>query len=276
MTDYETLNISVGQHIAHVRFNRPEKANALNEMAWNELRDIFENLDSDEEVRSIILSGEGKHFCSGIDLSLLGSITKSDETCDARLREKLRKQILNLQSAVSSIEQCSKPVLAAISGGCIGAGLDIASACDMRYASDDAFFTIKEIDMGMVADLGTLQRLPKLITDGIMREMAFTGRKVFAQEAEKIGLINQCFDNNESLIKAVFEIAATIASKSPVSIRGTKHILNYSRDHSIADGLNYIATWNAAMLLSEDLNEAFQAKKKKENPFFETRDEAKG
>ena len=268
MTDYETINISVDQHIAHVKFNRPEKANALSETAWKELRAIFEKLDSDEEVRVIILSGEGKHFCSGIDLSLLSDITKSDETCGARLREKLRKQILSVQSSVSSIEHCSKPVLAAISGGCIGAGLDIISACDIRYASEDAFFTIKEIDMGMVADLGTLQRVPKLIPDGIMRELAFTGRNVSAQEAEKIGLINKYFSDQTTLKEAVMQISAAIASKSPVSIRGTKHILNYSRDHSIADGLNYIAIWNAAMLLSEDLNEAFQAKNEKREATF--------
>ena len=262
------LNISVDKHIAHVKFNRPEKANALNDLAWKELKDVFENLDTQEEVRVIILSGEGKHFCSGIDLSLLSGITKSDEACGARFREKLRAQILNLQSSVSSIEKCSKPVLAAISGGCIGAGLDIASACDMRYASDNAFFTIKEIDMGIVADLGTLQRLPKLIPDGIMREMAFTGKNIFAQEAETIGLVNKYFDNNESLMSAVFEIAVSIASKSPISVRGTKHILNYSRDHSIADGLDYMATWNAAMLLSEDLNEALEAKQEKRQATF--------
>lgn len=268
MADYETLNISIDRHIAHVKFNRPEKANALNEIAWQELRDVFENFDIKEEVRVVILSGEGKHFCSGIDLSLLSGIAKSDETCGARLREKLRAQILNLQSSVSSIEKCSKPVLAAISGGCIGAGLDIVSACDMRYASDNAFFTIKEIDTGMVADLGTMQRLPKLIPEGIMREMAFTGKNIFAQEAEKIGLVNKYFDNKERLMAAVLEIAVNIASKSPTSIRGTKHVLNYSRDHSIADGLNYVATWNAAMLLSEDLSEAFQAKTEKREAVF--------
>lgn len=268
MPSYETLRLSVSDHIAHVAFNRPEKANALNHKAWAELKEVFEYLDGHDEVRVIVLSGEGRHFCSGIDLSLLMGITNSGETCNARLREKLRRQILDLQSSITSIEQCSKPVIAAVSGGCIGAGVDIICACDMRYASEDAFFTIKEIDMGMVADLGTFQRLPKLISEGIVRELAFTGRKVLGKEAEKIGLVNQCLATREELTNSVLEIAASIASKLPVSIRGTKHILNYSRDHSIADGLNYIATWNAAMILSEDLNEAFQAQTQKREAAF--------
>lgn len=259
MLEYETIKLTITDHIAQVAFNRPEKANALNEQAWVELKAVFEYLDENDDVRVVVLSGEGKHFCSGIDLSLLMSITNTEETCNARLREKLRKQILHLQSCITSIEACCKPVIASISGGCIGAGVDIISACDMRYASDDAFFTIKEIDMGMVADLGTLQRLPLLIPEGIMRELAFTGRKVLGKEAEKIGLVNQCFSSREELTNAVSDVAFSIASKSPVSIRGTKHILNYSRDHTVADGLNYMATWNAAMILSEDLTEAFQS-----------------
>ncbi|WP_221390707.1 crotonase/enoyl-CoA hydratase family protein [Dyadobacter sp. NIV53] len=268
MEQQETLLFTIEKNIAHVKFNRPEKANAINDLGWKEIRSVFEEIDSNEEIRVVVLSGEGKHFCSGIDLTLLFSVTNSEERDEARKRENLRKLILNLQASVSSVENCSKPVLAAISGGCIGAGVDLISACDMRYASEDAFFTIKEIDMGMVADLGTLQRLPRLIPEGIMRELAFTGRNVSGTEAEKIGLVNQCFDHRENLMKSVFEIAATIAAKSPISIRGTKHILNYSRDHSIADGLNYMATWNAAMLLSEDLNEAFQAQLQKKEAFF--------
>ncbi len=217
----------------------------------------------------IVLSGEGKHFCSGIDLSLLMTVTKTnDPNCGARSRERLRKQILELQAPINAIEHCSKPVIASISGGCIGAGLDIVSACDLRYASQDAYFSIREIDMGMVADLGTLQRLPKLIAQGAVREMAFTGRNVSAPEAERLGLVNRCLEGKDELMQVVFEMAKTIASKSPVAIRGTKHILNHSRDHSVSDGLEYIATWNAGMLLSEDLQIAFQSKMEKKNPQF--------
>lgn len=268
MSAFQTLHVELDNHIAHVKFNRPEKANALNELAWKELKEIFEELDQADEVRIIILSGGGKHFCSGIDLSVLMNITNSDKSCEARIREILRKQIITLQASVSSVEKCSKPVIAAISGACIGAGVDIISACDMRYASEDAFFSVKEIDMGMVADLGTLQRLPRLIPEGMMRELAYTGRNVYGREAEKIGLVNRCLDSQENLLKTVCELAVTISLKSPLAIRGTKHILNYSRDHSVADGLDYVATWNAAMLLSADLNEVFQARSEKREPNF--------
>jgi enoyl-CoA hydratase len=266
---YESLLLEIENHIAHVKINRPEKANALNSLAWKELEDVFGELDENDEIRVIILSGEGKHFCSGIDLSLLMSVTSmADPNCEARSREKIRKQILALQAPINAIQDCSKPVIAAVTGGCIGAGVDIISACDLRYATRDSYFSIREIDMGMVADLGTLQRLPKLIPPGFVNEMAFTGRNVGGEEAEKIGLVNKCLNGNEELITVVLEVAKSIVSKSPVSIRGTKHILNHSRDHSVGDGLEYMATWNAAMLLSEDLRTAFRAKMDKTDPQF--------
>ncbi len=267
--NYETLTVNIKNHIAHVSLNRPKKANALNQTAWEEIKDFFERLSDTPEARAVIISGEGKHFCAGIDLGLLMSIRqKTHDDCEGRMREKLRKMVFYLQAPLNAIEQCSKPVLAAIHGGCIGAGLDLACTCDMRYATDDAFFTIKEIDMGMVADLGTLQRLPKLIGDGMAREMAYTGRNVYGPEAQSIGLVNRSFADKETILAEVMELAATIAAKSPLSIRGTKEIIRYTRDHSVTDGLNYIATWNAAMILSEDLNEAFQASLQKREPEF--------
>jgi len=264
-----TLLLSVENHVAHLRFNRPQRANALNQTAWEELQRVFEALDEQEDVRVIILSGEGKHFCSGIDLELLMSVAGLSQNCEGRKREQLRKQILALQAPINAIEQCSKPVIAAVYGGCIGGGVDIVSACDLRYCTEDAYFTIREIDMGMVADLGTLQRLPRLIPEGIMREMAYTGRAVAGSEAEKIHLVNKAYATQEALLEGVRQLAGQIAAKSPLSIRGTKHILNHSRDHSVADGLAYMATWNAAMLLSNDLTEAFQATMQKRNANFE-------
>jgi enoyl-CoA hydratase len=264
-----TLLLSVENHIAHLRFNRPQRANALNQTAWEELQHTFEALDERDDVRVIILSGEGKHFCSGIDLELLMSVAGLSESCEGRKREKLRKQILALQAPINAIEQCSKPVIAAVHGGCIGGGVDIVSACDMRYCTEDAYFTIREIDMGMVADLGTLQRLPRIIPAGIMREMAYTGRAVAGPEAEKIHLVNMTYSTQEALLEGAHQLAGQIAAKSPLSIRGTKHILNHSRDHSVADGLAYMATWNAAMLLSNDLTEAFQATMQKRSASFE-------
>lgn len=265
---FETFELTVENHIARVIFNRPERANALNQKAWDEMKAIFEELDENEDVRVIILSGHGKHFCAGIDLELLMGVAQFAQKCEGRKREKLRKKVLELQAPINAIEQCSKPVIAAIHGGCIGGGVDIVSACDMRYSTEDAFFTIKEIDMGMVADLGTLQRLPKIIPPGIVRELAYTGRNVSGKEAERIGLTNRSFPDAETMLTEVLKIAQTMAAKSPLSIRGTKAILNHSRDHSVADGLDYMATWNAAMLLSDDLMEAFQAKMQKRDAVF--------
>ncbi|MFN8344033.1 MAG: crotonase/enoyl-CoA hydratase family protein [Spirosomataceae bacterium] len=265
---FETFTVSIDRAVARVAFNRPERANALNQQAWDEMKALFDALDDNEEVRVIILSGHGKHFCAGIDLELLMNVAQFAQKCEGRKREKLRKKVLELQAPINAIEQCSKPVIAAVHGGCIGGGVDIISACDMRYCTEDAFFTIKEIDMGMVADLGTLQRLPKIIPPGIVREMAYTGRNVTGQEAERIGLCNRSFANPETLHREVETIARSIAAKSPLSIRGTKTLLNHSRDHSVADGLEYMATWNAAMLLSDDLTEAFQAKMQKRDAVF--------
>ena len=257
----ETLKLSIENHIATVTINRPEKVNALNQIAWEEIETVFNDLDLNPEVRVIIIEGgESKHFCAGIDLSLLMTATQNDIPCEGRKREQLRKNVFKLQAPINAIENCSKPVLAAIHGGCIGGGIDLVCACDMRYCTEGAYFTIKEIDMGMVADLGTLQRLPKLIGDGMVREMAYTGRNVEGKEAEKIGIVNSVFENKELMLLEVKKIAEAIAQKSPLSIRGTKHILLHTRDHTVADGLNYMATWNAAMLLSSDLQEAFEAK----------------
>lgn len=259
--ELETLKISTENKVAHVMLNRPQKANALNQKAWDELKLVFDALSDNPEVRVVVLSGEGKHFCSGIDLTLLMSLgQQNQEKCETRKREAIREMIFSLQAPINAIEKCRKPVLAAIHKGCIGGGLDVVSACDMRYCTQDAYFTIKEIDMGMVADLGTLQRLPKLIGEGQVREMAYTGRHVMGEEAKSLGIVNRVYADKTKMMHEVMELAKQIASKSPVSIRGTKQVLNYTRDHSVRDSLEYIANWNAAMLLSEDLFIAFQAK----------------
>lgn len=268
--EFETITLTVSQHIADIRLQRPEKSNALNAAMWQEIRQVFEWVDTAPEVRVAMLSGAGKNFCSGIDLTMLSGIQQQISNPDgARSREILRRIILNLQCCLSSIEQCRKPVLAAIHGACIGGALDLVTCCDMRYVTNDAIFSIKEIDIGMVADVGTLQRLPRLIGDGLVRELAFTGRIVDAQEAIAVGLANRIFPSRDSLLAGVWELAATIAGKSPLAIRGTKEILNYSRDHSISDGLNYVATWNASMLLSNDLTESIAAQQTGRPPSFQ-------
>lgn len=266
----ETVNVTLDNHVALVRLNRPEKANAMNAAMWQDIRKAFTWIDETAEARVAIIEGEGKHFTSGIDLSMMmGLLPQIKDDCEGRTRENLRRVILDMQDTLTSIERCRKPVLAAIHGGCVGGGVDLISCTDMRYCSADAYFTIKEIDIGMTADVGTLQRLPKLIgNQGIVRELAYTGRKVEAAEARDIGLVNKVYDSREALQAGVRDMAAMIAAKSPLSIRGVKEMLNYSRDHSVADGLNYIATWNAAMLMSNDLTAAMMAGMAKQTPEF--------
>ncbi len=267
--ELSTLRVTLENHVATVRLNRADKANAMNAAMWQEIRQAFDWVDTTAAVRVAVLQAEGKLFCSGIDLAMMMQMpAQIADDCEGRQREKLRRVILDLQDSLTSLERCRKPVLAAIHGACIGGGVDLVVCADMRYASSDASFAIKEIDIGMVADVGTLQRLPKLVGQGITRELAYTGRKLGAAEAQSIGLVNRVFDSREALYAGVHEIAAQIAAKSPLSIRGSKEMLNYARDHSVADGLNHVATWNAAMLQSDDLMAAMMAGMSKQQPQF--------
>jgi enoyl-CoA hydratase len=236
---------------------------------WHEMRAVFAEIDTRSDVRVAVISSSGPHFSAGMDLSVFGALRIPGEVDEGRKRENLRRQVLWFQECFSVIERCRVPVLAAIQGGCIGGGVDLASACDMRYASADAFFVIKEIDIGMVADVGTLQRLPRLMPDGLVRELAYTGRNLRAEEARACGLVNAVFATQQELGAGVLEIARVIAAKSPLAIGGTKEILNYGRDHSIADGLTYIATWNAGMLVTNDMTEAFAATAQKRAATFD-------
>lgn len=266
---YETLGIDLQDQIATVRLNRPAKGNALNARMWQEIRQAFAWVDQTPEVRVTVLQGEGKHFCTGIDLQMMLELPQHiHNACTGRSREALRRLILDLQDTLTSLERCRKPVLAAIHGTCIGGGVDLVCCADMRYASVDAQFSIKEIDIGMVADVGTLQRLPRLVGDGMAREWAYTGRTVLASEAAELRLVNRVFATRQELHDGVRALAATIAAKSPLALRGTKEMISYARDHSVADGLNYVATWNAAMLQSADLQEAMDAGLHQRAPLF--------
>jgi len=268
VTEYSAFKVELTDSVAHVQINRPEKVNAMNAAFWEEIVDIFQWIDDTDAVRVVVISGAGKHFSAGIDLMMLASLAGQMGKDVGRNARFLRKTIQRLQASFSAVDACRKPVLAAVQGYCIGGAIDLISACDMRYCSRDAQFSIKEIDMGMAADVGTLQRLPRIIGDGIMRELAFTGRNVEADEALRIGLVNRVYDDQAALMDGVFAIAREIAAKSPIAVAGTKEMLSYMRDHRIDDGLDYIATWNAAMLQSEDLRVAVAAHMSKQKPTF--------
>lgn len=268
MTQYSAFNLELREGIAHVQINRPEKINAMNAAFWTEIRDIFIWIEETPEVRVVVLSAVGKHFSSGIDLMYLAQVGAQLGKEVGRNARTLKRKIEELQSSFNAVDECSKPVLAAIQGYCLGGAIDLISACDMRYSTIDAQFAIKEVDMGMAADVGTLQRLPRIIGDGMMRELAYTGRTVLGDEAHRIGLVNSTFIDQEELMGGVFNIARTIAEKSPIAVQGSKEMIRYMRDHSIADGLNYIATWNSVMLQSEDLRIAMTAHMSKKQPEF--------
>lgn len=264
------FTLTIENKVAQLAINRPDKANSLHLEAWLELKAALLYCDKTPEVRAIVLSGNGDRiFCAGIDLAMLMSTQDLvNDDCEGRKREKFRNFLLEFQEILTTAERISKPILSAVHGGCIGGGLDIICATDMRYCTADAYFVIKEIDLGMVADLGTLQRLPKLISDGLTRELAYTGRKMGAIEAKESGLVNRVFENKDQMLSEVTKIAETIASKSPLSIRGTKRNLIFARDHSVPESLEYMSNWNAAMFYSNDLMEAFKSSMTKGKPDF--------
>ena len=268
----ECFDVEITDHVGHIRLNRPEQLNSMVREFWTDLPDIVRGLDARGDVRAIVVSSTGRHFCAGMDLGVFTSgdtaITPGDSGEMGRIRARLRQTALMLQESFTAFERVRMPVLAAIQGGCIGGAVDMVTAADMRYASADAFFVIQEINIGMTADVGTLQRLPKIIPDGVARELAYTGRRMSAQRALEVGLINEIFPTHEELVVGVLEIAREIASKSPLAIWGTKEMLLYSRDHSVADGLNHIATWQTGMFQPSDMLEAFGAKAEGREPQF--------
>ena len=239
---------------------------------WSELPTIVDELSAAGTVRAIVLSGEGRHFCSGMDLEVFGndSAVGPAEGSGHRSRrnERFRTTALKLQDSFTALERCRVPVIAAIQGACVGGGIDMVTAADLRYATSDAYFSIAEINIGMTADVGTLQRMPKLVPEGIVRELAYTGRKWSAEEAATVGFVNGVFPDHDSLLEGAFEVAATIAQKSPMAIWGTKQTMHYTRDHGVNDGLEFIANWNAAMFDTDDMAEAFAAELEGRAPNF--------
>ena len=265
---YTTLNVSIDNAIAHVRLSRGDRMNTMIPAFWHEVPDAFRRIDESGEVRVIVLSAEGKHFSAGMDLSVFERMAEDFSGEPARRAERMRRLVLELQDSFNAIEQVRVPVLAAVQGAAIGGAVDMLCTCDSRYCTDDAYFSIKETQIGMTADLGTLQRLPGLMPQGLVKELAYTGRAMDAGEAAQSGFINRVFTDQAAMLEGVMAVAKNIAAQSPMAVTGTKQMINYSRDHSIADSLDYMATWQAGMFQLPDVQAAMTAQKTRQAPEF--------
>ena len=271
---YSCFEYELKDHVAHISMCRGDAFNSMTKAFWSELPELVDKISDEGKARVIVLSAQGKHFCAGMDLANFKSdgdflSTDTKKITQGRRSEAQFRVTRDLQYSISCLEKSRIPVIAAIQGACIGAGVDLITACDIRYASSDAFFCIQEINIGMAADVGTLQRLPYLIPEGILRELAFTGRRFSADESLKYGLVNAVFDTPDAVIEQALAVAREIADKAPLAISGIKEVLNYNRDHTVEESLNYNALWNAAMDFSDDMMEAFKSKTEKRDPDFQ-------
>ncbi|KAE8153156.1 ClpP/crotonase-like domain-containing protein [Aspergillus avenaceus] len=260
------------EYIAHVEINRPQKLNAFFEEMWLELRTLFETLSPDPSVRVIILSGTGKAFTAGLDVQAASTgLLAPNETGDpARKAAHLRRHISSFQACISAIEHCEKPVIAAMHGFALGLAVDIATAADIRICAADTRFAVKEVDIGLAADIGTLSRLPKVVGSfGWVKDVALSARLFGADEALRVGFVSSVFEDKEVMVQGALEMAGLIASKSPVAVQGTKEILNWSRDRPVEDGLRYTSVWNSAALQTQDVQTALLSGIQKRKATFE-------
>ncbi|MGB3724137.1 MAG: crotonase/enoyl-CoA hydratase family protein [Glaciecola sp.] len=269
LKQYDTLDVNIENHIAHIRLSRPDQLNSMIPAFWHELPNCVRLIDEHAGARVIVISSTGKHFSAGMDLSVFTNMGKSYAGEPARRAERLRRMVLELQDTFNALEEVRIPVLAAVQGGAIGGAVDMLSACDSRYCTEDAFFCIKETQLGMTADVGTLQRLPHLLAHGLVRELAYTGRNMPATEALAHGFVNQVFASQNEMLQAVMGIAQQIAANSPMAVAGCKEMINYTRDHSVEDSLKYMATWQSGMFQMPDVQEAMTASMEKRMPNFE-------
>ncbi len=267
---YQSIQVSVDADIAHITLHRPDKRNAMNLDFWREFPEAIRDIENHCRARVIILSGEGSMFSSGMDLSVFMTPDSSLISGDpGRRSENLRRTVLQLQAIFTQLEETRIPVLAAVHGGCIGGALNLVCACDCRYATEDAYFSVKETRLGMTADLGVLQRLPHQLSEGLVRELAYTGRKLSAREALERGFINQLFPDKDRMLAHVMDIACQIVANSPLAVAGSKEMLNFSRDHSVTDSLKYMATWQSGMFQPNEMMKAFQANIQKQPADFD-------
>lgn len=267
---YTCFEVELADHVAHLKLVRPQQLNTMTREFWRELPEIVRDIDVNARARVIVLSSTGKHFSAGMDLAVFtGGAALGGESRDRYVQaEAMRHTVKNLQGSFAALDQARIPVLAAIQGGCIGGAVDMISACDIRYCTADAFFCIQEINLAMTADVGTFPRLCKLIPEGWVRELAYTGRRLPAARARDLGLVNEVYADHESLLAAVLATAREIAAKNPLAVTGSKVMINYARDHSLADGLDYIATWQSGMFAPPHMGESFMAKQEKRDPSY--------
>lgn len=268
---YTCFDISLENKVAHIRLKRPEAYNSMIPEFWSELPEIVHTIDDAGEARAIVLSSQGKHFTAGMDLSVFTSSDRNADQRDAemgRRRANFRREVLRLQETFSCLDKARMPVLAAIQGGCIGGGVDLISACDIRYCSEDAFFCIQEINIGMTADVGTLQRLPRIVGAGHVAELAYTGKDITAARAKEIGLVNDVHPDAAATVAAARAMAEEIAENSPLTVQGVKAVLRAGEGRSVAEGLDYVALWNSAFFPTNDLGEALAAFTEKRRPRF--------
>ena len=256
--------------VGRLTFSRPRTRNAMDAAFWRELPEAVRRLDAEGACRCLVIAAEGPHFSSGMDLSVF----KRPEGVEAAgadralAAEAFRHKVLGLQASFTALERARFPVLAAVQGGCIGAGVDLVSACDVRYAAADAFFQVQEINIGMTADVGTFPRLARLMPEGAVRELAYTGRRLPAADAHRLGLVTAVLPDAAAVEAHALEVAREIAGKAPLAVTGSKVMLNYARDHATADTLDYVALWNAGMLSADHMHEAMGARAAGRAPAF--------
>lgn len=268
---YEVFKVTIEDKVAHIQMNRPEAMNTMNKAFWNELPEIVRTIDNHALARVIVISSTGKHFSAGMDLAVftggsgIGTTPPADRYVAA---EAFRANVKAIQQSFNCMEDARIPVLFACHGGVIGGAIDMITAGDIRWCTRDAFFCVMEINIAMTADVGTFPRLQRYIPEGWVKELAYTGRRIDAAKAKEIGLVNDVFDTHEALLAHVMETAREIASKNPLAVTGSKVLINYGRDHSTADTLDYIGLWNAAMFPPPHMAEAFKARAEKREAVF--------
>jgi enoyl-CoA hydratase len=262
------LSLERDAHVATVWLDNPARRNAMGPAFWVELPRVMESLSDDPEVRAVVIAARGRDFTIGLDLKAFGAVTGGDAPSEAARRFRLRKTVKRMQGTMTAVADCPKPVIAAVHGWCIGGGVDLITACDIRLASSDAVFSVRETKIAIVADVGTLQRLPGIVGRGHVAELAFTGKDISAARAREIGLVNDVHPDPDALHAAAHVLAAEIAANSPLAVQGTKAVLRASAGRSVEEGLDYVAVWNSAFFQSNDLAEAMTAFIEKRPPRF--------